>query len=79
MKGVNLTNAIAAMRARVRARHSGDSDLLTQADLDVKAQEPCASQVQQALIGNTDGMTLNNVTASWVKQRLSGAKESINE
>ncbi|MFM2588174.1 hypothetical protein [Vibrio sp. TBV020] len=75
MKGVNLTNAIAALRARVRARHSGDSDTLAQAELSVKAQEPCSSQVQQALIGNTEGKTLSNVTATWVKQRLS-AKES---
>ncbi len=76
MKGVNLTNAIAAMRARVRARHSGDGELLAQADLDVKAQEPFSSQVQQALIGNRDGMTLRNVTASWVKQQLTSKGES---
>ena len=72
MKGVNLTNAIAALRARVRARRSRDAQQLKQADLDVKAQEPFASQVQQALVGNRDGMTLNKVTPGWVKQRLAG-------
>jgi len=78
MKGVNLTTAIAALRARVRARHHGNADELKQANLDVKAQEPYSAQVQQALVGNTEGMTLNNVTASWVKQRLaskSGRKQ----
>jgi len=74
MKGVNLTNAIAALRARVRARRSRDAALLKQADLDVQAQEPFASQVQQALIGNRDDMTLNNVTVTWVKKRLAGEK-----
>ncbi len=70
MKGVNLTNAIAALRARVRARRSRDAAQLMQADLDVKAQEPYSSQVQQALVGNRDGMTLNRVTATWVKTQL---------
>ncbi|RJX68626.1 hypothetical protein DZ860_16655 [Vibrio sinensis] len=70
MKGVNLTNAIAALRARVRARRSGDAQLLAQADLEVKTQEPYCAQVQQALIQNRDNMTLSNVTAGWVKSRL---------
>nr|WP_014343682.1 hypothetical protein [Aliivibrio fischeri]AEY78270.1 hypothetical protein [Aliivibrio fischeri] len=70
MKGVNLTNAIAALRARVRARRSGDALLLAQAELDVKAQDPYCAQVQQALIQNRDNMTLNNVTAGWVKSRM---------
>ncbi|WP_045407419.1 hypothetical protein [Vibrio jasicida] len=70
MKGVNMTNAIAALRARVRARRSGDADLLAQAEQDVKSQEPYCGQVQQALIKNRDGMTLNKVTAGWVKAQL---------
>ncbi|GEK15994.1 hypothetical protein [Aliivibrio fischeri] len=70
MKGVNLTNAIAALRVRVRARRSGDAQLLAQAELDVKAQDPYCAQVQQALIQNRDNMTLNNVTAGWVKSRM---------
>ena len=70
MKGVNLTNAIAALRVRVRARRSGDAQLLAQAELDVKAQNPYCAQVQQALIQNRDNMTLNNVTAGWVKSRM---------
>lgn len=75
MKGVNLTNAIAALRARVRARHHGNAHELKQANLDVKAQEPYSAQVQQALIGNSEGVTLNNVTASWVKNRLASKSE----
>lgn len=75
MKGVNLTTAIAALRARVRARHHGSADELKQANLDVKAQEPYSAQVQQALVGNTEGMTLNNVTATWVKHRLASKNE----
>ena len=70
MKGVNLTNAIAALRVRVRARRSGDAQLLAQAELDVKAQDPYCAQVQQALIQNRDNMTLNTVTAGWVKSRM---------
>lgn len=70
MKGVNLINAIAALRVRVRARRSGDAQLLAQAELDVKAQDPYCAQVQQALIQNRDNMTLNNVTAGWVKSRM---------
>ena len=70
MKGVNLTNAIAALRARIRARRSGDADLFTQAELDVKAQQPYCAQVQQALIQNGDNMTLSTVTAGWVKARM---------
>jgi hypothetical protein len=70
MKGVNLTNAIAALRVRVRARRSGDAQLLAQAELDVKAQDPYCAQVQQALIQNSDNMTLNTVTAGWVKSRM---------
>lgn len=73
--GVNLTMAIAALRNQVKARRSGDSCLLKQAELDVKAQEPYSSQVRQALIHNDDGMTLSKVTPSWVKQRLNGKKD----
>ena len=68
--GVNLTIAIAALRNQVKARRSGDSDLLKQANLDVKAQEPCSSQVRQALINNDEGMTLSKVTPGWVRARL---------
>ncbi|CAK1760955.1 conserved hypothetical protein [Vibrio crassostreae] len=70
MRGVNLSNAIAALRFRVRARRSGDADQRAQAELGVKAQEPFCSQVQQALIGNREGMTLNKVTPGWVKEQL---------
>lgn len=73
--GVNLTMAIAALRNQVKARRSGEPVLLKQADLDVKAQEPCSSQVRQALINNDDGMTLSKVTPGWVKNRLNGKKE----
>ncbi|WP_039977195.1 MULTISPECIES: hypothetical protein [Vibrio] len=76
MKGVNLSNAIAALRFRVRARRSGDADQLVQAELGVKAQEPFSSQVQQALIGNRDGMTLSKVTPGWVKKQLASKAEA---
>ncbi|ARR47864.1 MULTISPECIES: hypothetical protein [Vibrio] len=76
MKGVNLSNAIAALRFRVRARRSGDADQLVQAELGVKAQEPFCSQVQQALIGNRDGMTLSKVTPGWVKKQLASKAEA---
>ncbi|CAK3980660.1 hypothetical protein VCRA2120E57_820014 [Vibrio crassostreae] len=36
----------------------------------MKAQEPFCSQVQQALIGNREGMTLSKVTPGWVKKQL---------
>ena len=73
---MNLSNAIAALRFRVRARRSGDADHLVQAELGVKAQEPFCSQVQQALIGNRDGMPLSKVTPGWVKKQLASKAEA---
>ena len=66
----NLTNAIAALRSRHWAMHQTDKDLLVQARRDVVAQQPFVAQVQQALVGNTEGKTLANVTPTWVKNRL---------
>ncbi|TFZ62417.1 hypothetical protein E4T25_04265 [Photobacterium damselae subsp. piscicida] len=66
----NLTQAISALRAQVKARHSRNKESLIAATEQVKAQEPFSSQVQQALIGNTEGKTLSNVTPTWVKQRI---------
>ncbi|ELV7517075.1 hypothetical protein QMU85_002072 [Photobacterium damselae] len=70
MKTQSLTNAIAALRAQVKARHNADKSALLLATKQVKEQEPYSSQVQQALIGNSEGKTLKTVTARWVKQRL---------
>ncbi|KAB1512011.1 hypothetical protein [Photobacterium damselae] len=70
MKTQSLTNAIAALREQVKARHSADKTALLLATEQVKKQEPYSSQVQQALIGNSEGKTLKTVTARWVKQRL---------
>ena len=66
----NLTNAIAALRSRQWAMHQTDKNLLVQARRDVVAQQPFVAQVQQALVGNTEGKTLANVTPSWVNTRL---------
>ena len=66
----NLTNAIAALRSRQWAMHQTDKGLLVQARRDVTAQQPFVAQVQQALVGNTEGKTLANVTPSWVNTRL---------
>ena len=66
----NLTNAIAALRTRQWAMHQNDKDLLVQARRDVVAQQPFVARVQQALVGNTEGKTLANVTPSWVNSRL---------
>ncbi|MGR5187018.1 hypothetical protein ACPV3S_15895 [Photobacterium damselae] len=70
MKTQNLTNAIAALRAQVRARHLGDRQALLSATQDVKAQGDFIGQVQMALKGNTEQMTLSKVTPSWVKLRI---------
>ncbi|EPG0370356.1 hypothetical protein ACSWVZ_003223 [Photobacterium damselae] len=66
----NLTNAIAALRTQVRARHSGDRQALLDATQAVKAQGNFVCQVQQALKGNTEQMTLSKVTPSWVKAKI---------
>ncbi|WP_305840172.1 hypothetical protein [Photobacterium leiognathi] len=66
----NLTNAIAALRAQVRARHRADKAALLEATEAAKAQAPFTQQVQQALVGKTEGMTLSNVTPTWVKKRI---------
>ena len=65
----NLTHAIAALRAQVKARHAADKQGLFEATEAVKAQAPFTQQVQLALVGNTEGMTLSKVTPSWVKKR----------
>ncbi|ARR51786.1 hypothetical protein ETN89_20005 (plasmid) [Photobacterium damselae subsp. damselae] len=70
MKRQNLTNAIAALKAQVRARHSGDKQAFLQATEAVKAQGDFVRQVQQALTGNKENVTLANVTATWVKTRI---------
>lgn len=72
MKPQSLTHAIAAMRALVRARHGGSNELLQYAESQVKEQGRFVLQVQQALIGNRDGMTLDKVTATWVRAQLNG-------
>lgn len=66
----SLTNAIAALRTRAWAMHQKDASLLIQAKRDVDLQQPYVAQVQQALIGNTEGKTIANVTPTWVNQRL---------
>ena len=66
----SLTNAIAALRTRAWAMHQKDASLLIQAKRDVDLQQPYVAQVQQALMGNTDGKTIANVTPTWVNQRL---------
>ncbi|EHJ9984851.1 hypothetical protein KB976_003954 [Vibrio parahaemolyticus] len=71
MKPQNLTHAIAAMRALVRARHSGSAEQLRYAE----AQGRFVLQVREALVGNCDGVTLENVTPSWVHERLSEDEE----
>ncbi|GLO64012.1 hypothetical protein MACH09_45200 [Vibrio sp. MACH09] len=70
LEDINLNNAIIALRERVRARHCGDRCALAKAERDIKAQEPFSSQVQKALIGNSEGITLGTVTPDWVKERL---------
>ncbi|KAB5597962.1 hypothetical protein [Vibrio parahaemolyticus] len=72
MKPQTLTHAIAAMRALVRARHSGNAEQLRHAEFEVKEQGRFVLQVKQALIGNRDGMTLDKVTATWVRAQLNG-------
>lgn len=76
MAAKNLTNAIAALRTQVRARHRADKNALAQATAEVRYQAPFTLQVQQALIGNTENKTLNNVTPTWVKSRI---KVSVQE
>jgi len=66
----NLTNAIAALRTRSWAMHQANKPLILQARLDVEAQQPYVAQVQQALMGNTEGKTIANVTPHWVNQRF---------
>ncbi|MGL5396441.1 MAG: hypothetical protein ACRDBQ_14435 [Shewanella sp.] len=66
----SLTNAIAALRTRAWAMHQKDASLLIQAKRDVELQQPYVAQVQQALMGNTEGKTIANVTPTWVNQRL---------
>lgn len=66
----SLTNAIAALRTRAWAMHQKDASLLIQAKRDVELQQPFVAQVQQALMGNTEGKTIANVTPTWVNQRL---------
>lgn len=66
----SLTNAIAALRTRTWAMHQKDASLLIQARRDVDLQQPYVAQVQQALMGNTEGKTIANVTPTWVNQRL---------
>lgn len=78
MAAKNLTNAIAALRAQVRARHCADKTALAQATADVKCQAPFTHQVQQALIGNTERMNLSNVTPTWVKRRNKECKPKDN-
>ncbi|TOG88571.1 hypothetical protein [Vibrio parahaemolyticus] len=75
MKPQTLTHAIAAMRALVRARHSGNAEQLRYAEEEVKEQGRYVLQVRQALVGNRDGVTLNNVTPGWVNARLAGKVE----
>ncbi|EGQ7796240.1 hypothetical protein I6Y99_005045 [Vibrio parahaemolyticus] len=75
MKPQTLTHAIAAMRALVRARHSGNAEQLRHAEFEVKEQGRYVFQVRQALVGNRDGVTLNNVTPGWVNARLTGKAE----
>ncbi len=75
MKPQTLTHAIAAMRALVRARHSGNAEQLRYAEEEVKEQGRYVLQVRQALVGNRDGVTLNNVTPGWVNARLTGKAE----
>lgn len=72
MKSQSLTHAIAAMRALVRARHGGNAEDLYIAEMAVKSQGRFVLQVQQALIGNRDGMTLDKVTVTWVRAQLNG-------
>ncbi|WP_394230534.1 hypothetical protein [Shewanella colwelliana] len=66
----NLTHAIAALRTRSWAMHQTDKAVLLQARQDVEAQQPYVAQVQQALMGNTEGKTIANVTPHWVNKRL---------
>ncbi|MGR5465589.1 hypothetical protein ACPV5G_21940, partial [Photobacterium damselae] len=66
----NLTNAIAALRAQVRARHLGDRQALLIATQAVKEQGEYVGQVQMTLKGNTEQMTLSKVTATWVKEKM---------
>lgn len=75
MKPQNLTHAIAAMRALVRARHSGSAEQLRYAEAQVKEQGRFVLQVREALVGNRDGVTLNNVTPRWVNARLASQLE----
>ncbi len=75
MKPQNLTHAIAAMRALIRARHSGSAEQLRYAEAQVKEQGRFVLQVREALVGNCDGVTLENVTPSWVHERLSEDEE----
>ncbi|GAD76232.1 hypothetical protein [Vibrio azureus] len=75
MHGVNLSNAIKALRFRAKSRRLGDKNQLVQAELEVKAQAPYAAQVQQALINNSERMTLSKVTPGWVKSQLKKKKQ----